>query len=118
MSRNPGCPPMTPTTTKAGPPIDRKAGLTYAEFERDYLFPLTPVVLVGALNNWPAVGKWTPDFFRRSFPDRELNVDGKMSCGEFIDRVEASDENNKAPYLHAQQLRQLFPELLSDIEPT
>jgi hypothetical protein len=98
--------------------IDRKAGLTYAEFERDYLFPLKPVVLVGALNQWPAVGKWTPEFFRTTFADRELDVDGKILCRDFIDRVEASNESNKAPYLHAQHLEDVFPELLADIEPT
>jgi histone arginine demethylase JMJD6 len=98
--------------------IDRKAALRYADFERDYLFPLKPVVLVGALNNWPAVGKWTPEFFRTTFADRELNVDGKILCRDFIDHVEASNEKNKAPYLHAQHLQHVFPELTADIEPT
>ena len=108
---------MSSTATTAGPPIERRAGLSYADFERDYLFPLKPMVLVGALNNLPAVGKWTPEFFRRTFSDRELDVDGPIRCAELIERIETSSEASPAPYLHAQRLADTFPELAPDIEP-
>lgn len=108
---------MHATLVKSEALIDRRPGLSYADFEREYLFPLKPVVLEGALDSWPAVGRWTPEFFRSTFGDRILDVDGPIRCDDFIDRVEASDEHNRAPYLHAQHLQHVFPELLGDIQP-
>ncbi|MEM7278901.1 MAG: hypothetical protein AAF385_12320, partial [Pseudomonadota bacterium] len=36
--------------------------LSHADFVRNYLDPLRPVIVRGGIADWPAVGKWTPDF--------------------------------------------------------
>lgn len=111
---------MATAALPAAPPIatiDRRDDLTYGEFRRDFLFPLKPVVLAGALKKWPAYGKWTPEFFKTRFGDRVLQLEQPTTVAELIDRVLASDESNPSPYLHSQHLKHVFPELLDDIEP-
>ena len=44
--------------------IERRKDLPYEEFACDYLFPHKPVVISGALDKWPAMTKWSPDFFK------------------------------------------------------
>lgn len=52
-------------TEIATPGIARRRDLPYAEFERDYLKPDKPVILTGCMENWAALSKWSPDFFKR-----------------------------------------------------
>jgi len=42
------------------PRVDR---ISRERFEREYLFPLKPVVVRGALDGWPVFGKWSHEFF-------------------------------------------------------
>src|SRR5665213_2651907 len=42
---------------------------SYEEFTENFLLPLKPVVIRGALAQWSAVRRWTPDFFKQEFGD-------------------------------------------------
>ena len=70
-----------------------------------------------SVSSWPAVGKWTPRFFAERFPDREVEIKRPYRIAELVELIERSDEDKKAPYLHAKKVRTLFPELLPDITP-
>ena len=97
--------------------VERRADLLYRQFVAEYLYPQEPVVLAGSVKTWPAVGKWTPRFFADRFPDREVEIKRPYKIAELVDLIEQSDEDRKAPYLHARKIRTLFPELLPDITP-
>ena len=61
--------------------IDRRAHLTQADFAREYLRPMRPVILTDALSQWRALGRWSPEFFRTQYGDLEVKVDGeRMRC--------------------------------------
>ena len=119
------------TPTLAGPAIDRRDSLSYADFEREYLYPLKPVVVRGALSKWKALERWTPEFFRSEFPDKKFTIQDKeygqagyregggveFAMPEFIDRVLASTNERPAPYLRNRILSEMFPTLTADIEP-
>lgn len=110
----------TDPTTRPQPPatdVDRRPGLPYRDFVRDYLFPNRPVVVPDAAVRWRALTTWTPAYFKQQFGDRVVEVEKPYRVSELVDRIDASDEANPAPYLHAQHLKHTFPELLPDIEP-
>ena len=103
---------MTTTT------IEKRAGLSAAEFKRDYVRANRPVVLTDALADWPALGKWSPEFFAQRFPDREFTLEGKKwRLADFIPAVLASSPASPAPYLRNEVLKEQFPELWKDIDP-
>jgi lysine-specific demethylase 8 len=78
------------------PPVDR--------FVRDYLLPQKPVVITGALDDWPALARWDEDYLRRTVGSRRL-------------RVEALTEREKPGYFGRQSEPQTmdFCEYLSAV---
>ncbi len=109
--------------------IERRANISYQDFVKEYESCNKPVIITDALRRWKAVGKWTPEFFKREFGNRNLAIDkvawGKyngdsgreVTMGSFVDRVLESTEEKPAPYLRNQNLLDLFPSLMQDIEP-
>lgn len=98
--------------------IDRRQKLSYREFERDYLLPLRPVIVTDAMREWPALGKWTPQFFREHYGTRPIHVDGKtMALGDMMDLILASTPEKPAPYLRNERLARWPRELRDDVSP-
>lgn len=97
--------------------IDRRPGLPYRNFVREYLFPHRPVLIPGAVPQWQALTRWTPEYFKQRFGDRLLKLDKEYRVADLADLIACSDTDCPAPYLHAQHLKHTFPELLDDIAP-
>jgi histone arginine demethylase JMJD6 len=98
--------------------IDRRAGLTRTEFAEEYLSPPRPVILTDATSHWPALGRWTPEFFKTEYGHLEVVVDGEaMTLAHLIDRIEGSSGDAPAPYLRNQPLAAWPPELSADVSP-
>jgi Cupin-like domain len=98
--------------------IDRRSGLSAEDFEREYSNPLKPVILTDAIDHWPALGTWSPDYFRSRYGHLQVTVDGdSMTLASLIDRIEASTPENPAPYLRNQALTEWPPELLAAVQP-
>ncbi len=111
--------------------IERRSKLSYAEFSREYLFPLKPVIITGALEQWPALKRWTPEFFQQEFagmrfsiPSAEYGQAGfkdarppEYVMEQFIDLVLNSSPEQPAPYLRNKVLYDMFPSLKADIQP-
>lgn len=53
-------------------PIERIAPPSVEEFEARYVKRSRPVILRGAINDWPAMTRWSGDYFRTRFGDREV----------------------------------------------
>lgn len=100
--------------------VDRQdwSNLGLDGFKREYLQPLRPVVISGAIDHWGALGKWTPDFFRSNYRTRPVSIDGKeWLLGELLDRIEASSPDNPAPYLRNELLARWPAKLRADVTP-
>jgi hypothetical protein len=111
--------------------VERRAGLSYAEFSERYMYANKPVVLTDALSRWKALARWTPEFFRTEFPEMKFDIETGKGGGYaqngaagtrftmpvFIDRVLASNDENPAPYFRNRVLSEVFPTLLADIDP-
>jgi len=98
--------------------LEKKSAMSYKEFKKDYLYPLRPVVLKDAAKNWKALGKFTPEFFKKNYGHIVKNIGGKdYTLGEFIDLMINSDEKNPAPYPCKIDVIKYMPELVADISP-
>ncbi len=98
--------------------IDRRKGLSRSAFEHEYVLANRPVVITDAIDHWRALGRWTPDFFKRHHGALQVQIDGEtLSLAELIDRVEASSEAQPAPYLRNQSLSDWPRELWDDVHP-
>jgi histone arginine demethylase JMJD6 len=113
--------------------IERRKKLSYEQFAKEYLYANKPVVVTDALKDWPALKRWSPEFFKREFGRMKFSLpaDGKgkgqykgdgantveYTMELFIDRVLSSTDENPAPYFRNQILYDLFPSLAQDIQP-
>lgn len=98
--------------------VDVRTSLPYEEFVRDYLMPAKPVLLKNAFPQWRALGKWTPEFFKRQHGHRQILVAGvAMTMAEFIDGVVSSTPDKPSPYLRELCIRNFAPELGEDLMP-
>jgi len=126
MTTSTGIPQNPASSAATAKPIDRAGGIDRRRwsslgrraYAREYLDPLKPVIVLGAIDHWPALGKWTPAFFRERYGSLEVTVDGKAwKLGPLIDRILASTPENPAPYLRNQLIASWPGELSSDISP-
>jgi hypothetical protein len=102
-------------------PVERRraAELSYESFLRDYVDKNRPVVVEGAGDAFPAIDRWTPDYFKDRFGETQVNISfsEKMTFAAFIDAVMASREDVPGPYMYRLFIGQHLPELLGDLEP-
>jgi hypothetical protein len=94
-------------------------GLPYDAFLRDYLTKNRPLIIRNATADWPALRKWTPQFFKERFGSRMVQVsyEAQMTFSDFIDGVMASTEDRPGPYMYRLFLHQHLPEVLEDLFP-
>ena len=98
--------------------VEKKYGMTYEEFAEKHLFANYPVVIGDACAGWAAKDKFTPDFFKSVYGDREVNVEGQLfKLGDYIDLMAVATEENPAPYPCKLQMDRDYPELLPDVTP-
>jgi histone arginine demethylase JMJD6 len=87
-------------------------------YVREYVDPLTPVIITGALEHWAATRKWTFELFRAQYGDLPLEIDGrKLSMAQLIEEVIASTPDAPAPYLRNHLVKNLPKALQADIAP-
>jgi len=98
--------------------VEKKYGMSYEEFKTKHLMPLYPVVFGDATRDWPGRDKFTPEFFKNNYGEREVVVRGKnYKLGEFIDLMMTATEEHPAPYPCKLQIASEYPELLPDVMP-
>jgi len=93
--------------------------LPYDVFLRDYVHGKRPLIVRDATPSWPALKKWTPEFFKQRFPSKMVQVsyDEQLSFSDFIDGVLASTEDKPGPYMYRLFLHEHLPEVLPDLSP-
>ncbi len=57
-----------------GPVVERREGLAGDEFVREYYARNRPVILVDALQGWPAIGRWNVEYLRAKCGEREVQI--------------------------------------------
>jgi hypothetical protein len=91
----------------------------YEAFLRDYMAANRPLIISNATPAWPALRKWTPEFFKTRFGTKKVQVsyDEQMNFSDFIDATLASTEEKPGPYMYRLFLHEALPEVLEDLSP-
>lgn len=106
--------------------IDRREKLSKKDFLHEYVLKNRPVVLKDAAEHWPALKKWTPQFFKEAYGDRKVpvferkrsnTVKDMVLLRDYIDEITSANFSNRAKYLFSLKIPQVFPELLPDLNP-
>ncbi len=102
-------------------PVERRdaSTLSYAAFVRDYVAANRPVVIENAVTEWPALRKWTPEYFKATFGPRRIDVsyEEQMTFSDFIDGVTESSEAKPGPYMYRFFIGPHLPDVLPDVLP-
>lgn len=98
--------------------VDRRKDISSKEFLMEYIIPNKPVILTNAAKDWKAHGLFTPEFFKKNFPEKVASIKGKeYKMSQYVDMALASTEENPAPYPWKLDIERKFPELLEYIQP-
>lgn len=116
--------------------IERVEGLTPERFYRDYVARRQPVILGNLAASWPAVARWTPDYFQRSFPGLRVGVEvwgnddgindplhfmqhlsyAETTLGNYVERLQHSQRPSREYYLAQFPMLRALPQLQDDIQ--
>lgn len=90
------------------------------EFQEQFKLKGLPAVIPGVVADWPAIQRWSPDFFRDRFGDRQVTLDGQLHIlADFLGNCHGTVQNGSTtPYLRQTKIRDLFPEELPQLQPT
>lgn len=114
--------------------IERRDKLPRGEFLRNYYSSNRPVIITSMMEDWPAMRKWSLDYFSERFGDRQVEVQLGRNAGnnyeierekylhtlklsEFIERVRSAGVTNDF-YLTANnnsQNKKVLAELWDDV---
>jgi hypothetical protein len=98
--------------------VDRRSGLGYEEFVREYRDARRPVVLADAARAWPLYGHATPAWFRAHFGDERVRVRGTdYAIAELIDLLQASTAEHPGPYPCKFEIAKAMRGLLPEVTP-
>lgn len=108
--------PIVPETKITG--VDKHTNLSHADFINNYVNKSLPVVLADAAKDWPAMGKFTPQYFKDNYAHITKTVDGiTYTMAEYIDLMLSSTPEKRAPYPYNFDIKKTFPELMPDFKP-
>ncbi|MDN3551345.1 cupin-like domain-containing protein [Mucilaginibacter aquaedulcis] len=98
--------------------IDKRSGLSKKELYSEYVDRSLPVILTDAIDNWPALGKYTPAFFKENYGHINKTINGvTYNMSDFIDQMLVSTSENQAVYPFNFDVKKVFPELMADFTP-
>jgi len=98
--------------------VDRRSGLSQAQFVAEYRNPRKPVILTDATRDWQIFGRGTPGFFRDNYGNHKASVFGtSYRLSDLLDMLEASTTERPAPYPCKFEISTDFAELLPRISP-
>ena len=113
---------------RAMTPVARIDAPSPEVFEAEYVRRSRPVILRGAIDEWPAMKRWSPAYFKARFGEREVPAvrsrEGSMydaGAGLFYERVRVADYVDMVDGPRGRDLYMLFrvhevmPELFDDI---
>jgi hypothetical protein len=91
--------PIEAVGSADSPWVVRRPNITAREFREQHLNTRRPLVLTDVLGDWPARGKFTPEFFARELGDRPVRIRGRnYRLGDVIRMQLNSTADAPAPY--------------------
>lgn len=98
--------------------IEIVSNINPEEFRNKFVAGRKPAIIKDAIEGWQANKKWTADFWKKKYGDKQVDLEDKVyTLKEIIDLALNSDENLPAPYYRNINIAREYPELISDISP-
>lgn len=101
--------------------IDEESSIEPGDFFQCYAKLSRPVILRDAIKNWPAIEKWSFEYFGKTYGDTpvvanlyNVNNKNKTTLHEFADIVQNSESENPV-YLQEWWFQKTCPQLIDDI---
>jgi len=95
--------------------IERRGGLSYDQFVNEYRNPGRPVIFTDLTKDWPALGKYSPEFFRQHHGKRPVTIGNRVyHLDDFLDLLENSTADHPAPYPCKLDMRGEYADLTAD----
>jgi hypothetical protein len=109
-------------------PVDTVPTIDKADFQACYFQPLKPLVMRGMASSWPALSKWTPDFFRQVHGHKNVKVYDSsfvaagshymsgiktLPLAQYIDLVMTTEQDLR---MFLYNIKSEIPELVDDID--
>ncbi|MCK5497654.1 MAG: cupin-like domain-containing protein, partial [Gammaproteobacteria bacterium] len=119
--------PEYPVSVLELAPVEKVSSIGKKDFSDSYFKPLRPLVIQDLAKSWPALEKWTPDFFRDQHGNKQVKVyddsfvaAGKnymsrlktIPLGEYINTVMTTSQNLR---MFLYNIKSEIPELIDDI---
>ena len=99
-------------------PVDRCSIHDRRRLLEDYVLADRPVVVPDAGEAWPAMRRWTPQFFLDHYAAVTRPAGGRdWSLGDYVAQMLRGDRPAPLPYPYSYDMRRSFPELIADVEP-
>lgn len=110
-------------------PIDRVGEISRDRFAAAYLEPQRPVILTELAASWPALEKWTPQYFKSAHGNKSVKVynagfaapgqsymcnASTLPLGDYLDAIYANSTDLR---MFLYNLSKEIPELLRDLDP-
>jgi len=107
--------------------IDRVKTISREDFSDSYFTPLRPLIIEDIAQSWPALKKWTPDFFKQQHGDKQVKVYNEsfveagdnymsqarsISLKEFIEAIMTTSQDLR---MFLYNIKSRIPELVNDI---
>jgi hypothetical protein len=107
--------------------VDRVATISRKDFSDSYFTPLKPLIIEDLAKSWPALKKWTPEFFKDQHGDKQVKLydEGFVEAGdsymsqakfiplrEFIDAVITTSQDLR---MFLYNIKSEIPELVDDV---
>lgn len=108
-------------------PIDKVSTISSQDFTNTYFKPLKPLVIQNMAKTWPAVTKWTPEFFKEKHGQKQVKVyDGSfveagenymsgvktMNLSDYIEQVLNTPQDLR---MFLYNIKSEIPEIIDDI---
>jgi lysine-specific demethylase 8 len=120
---------QTPPQTPPVPEVDTVDTISPADFKRKYIDTNTPIVMRKVTANWPAMKKWSFEYFasltlpKRVYLEKTNVMQGEpeyeeLEYGDYIRRMAepALSQDKRPGYLSVFKIFRAFPHLKDDVE--
>jgi len=109
-------------------------------FEKEYLDQNIPAIIIDALSDWDAIGKWSPDYLSSALKTKQVTIAvsskaqfnydpnkiageeaaryrySQMDFGKAVSAICQGGQGHEHYYLMQRSIPDEFPELLKDIK--
>ncbi|KAF9084945.1 hypothetical protein BGX23_010094 [Mortierella sp. AD031] len=96
--------------------IDRRAGLSLEDFIQEYERPGKPVIITDGAKHWPAMTKWSTEYFLQTWPDAVLRAESvDVTVRNYFKYAEGTKDESPL-YLFDKKFGERCEGILEDME--